>query len=69
MIVEFHRFDLLIKNDVVAQAFKERVIKEGPWEEDHNADNMWMKMEICIRKVALEEFRVSRGSRREAKDT
>jgi hypothetical protein len=29
---------------------------------------MWMKMATCIRKVALEEFGVSRGSRREAKD-
>jgi hypothetical protein len=52
-----------------AQAFKERVIKEGPWEEEGDADNMWMKMATCIHKGALEEFGVSRGSRREAKDT
>jgi hypothetical protein len=52
----------------VAQAFKERVIKEGPWEEEGDADNIWMKMVTCIRKVALEEFGVSKGSRREAKD-
>jgi hypothetical protein len=30
---------------------------------------MWMKMATCIRKVASEEFGVSKGSRREAKDT
>jgi hypothetical protein len=54
---------------VKAQAFKKRVIKEGPWEEEGDADNMWMKMATCIRKVALEEFEVSRESRLEAKDT
>jgi hypothetical protein len=30
---------------------------------------MWIKMATCIRKVSSEEFGVSRGSRREAKDT
>ena len=45
----------------VAQAFKDRVIKEGPWEEGGDADNMRMKMATCIRKVASEEFGVSRG--------
>ena len=53
----------------VAQAFKERVIKEGPWEEGGDVENMWMKMVTCIHKVASEEFGVSRGSRREVKDT
>jgi hypothetical protein len=47
----------------------ERVIKDGPWEEEGDADNMWMKMATCICKVASKEFGVSRGSRREAKDT
>ena len=28
----------------VAQVFKERVFKEGPWEEGGDADNVWMKM-------------------------
>jgi hypothetical protein len=37
-----------LKGEVV-QAFKERVIKEGPWEEEGDADNMWMKMATCIR--------------------
>ena len=34
----------------VAQAFKKRVIKEGPWEEGGDANNMWMKMATCIRR-------------------
>jgi hypothetical protein len=53
----------------VAQAFKERVIKEGPWEKGGDADNMWMKMVTYIRKVASEEFGMSIGNRSEAKDT
>jgi hypothetical protein len=53
----------------VSRRVSVRVIKEGPWEEEGDANNMWMKMGTCIRKVALEEFGVSRGSRREAKDT
>jgi hypothetical protein len=36
--------------------------------EEGDADNMWMKMATCIRKVASLEFGVSKGSRREAKD-
>ena len=49
--------------------FKERVFKEGPWEEGGDADNVWMKMATCIRKVASEEFGVSRERRSEDKDT
>jgi hypothetical protein len=30
---------------------------------------MWMKMSTCIRKVALEEFRVTKGRKRETKET
>ena len=45
--------------------FKERVFKVGPWEEGGDADNMWMKIATCIRKVASEEFGVSRGRRSE----
>src|SRR4051812_21568401 len=52
-----------------AQAFKKRVIKEGPWQEGGDASNMWMKMAICICKVASKEFGVSRETRSEAKDT
>ena len=56
-------------NGEVAQAFKERVIKEGPWEEGGDANNVWTKMVTCIRKVASEELGVSRGRRSEDKDT
>jgi hypothetical protein len=31
-------------------------------------NNMWMGMATCIRKVASEEFRVTKGAKREAKD-
>ncbi|KAK1666393.1 hypothetical protein QYE76_054552 [Lolium multiflorum] len=47
----------------------ERVIKEGPWEEGGDANMMWTSMATCLRKVAVEEFGVTKGSRREAKDT
>jgi hypothetical protein len=30
---------------------------------------MWMKMITCIRKVSLEEFGVTKGGKRETKDT
>jgi hypothetical protein len=53
----------------VAQVFKESVIKEGPWEEEGDADNMWRMMATCIRKVASKEFGVYRRNRAEAKDT
>ena len=53
----------------VAQAFKERVIKKGPWEEGWDTDNVSMKMATCIHKVASEEFGMSRGRRSEAKNT
>jgi hypothetical protein len=49
--------------------FKERVLKEGPWHEGGDANSMWMKMSTCIRKVALEEFRVSKGGKCETKET
>ncbi|XP_051209355.1 uncharacterized protein [Lolium perenne] len=52
-----------------SQAFRERVIKEGPWEEGGDANMMWTSIATCLRKVAVEEFGVTKGSRREAKDT
>ncbi|KAK1682419.1 hypothetical protein QYE76_043267 [Lolium multiflorum] len=52
-----------------SQAFRDRVIKEGPWEEGGDANMMWTSMATCLRKVAVEEFGVTKGSRREAKDT
>jgi hypothetical protein len=49
--------------------FKERVLKEGPWHEGGDANSMWMKMSTCIRKVASEEFRVTKGGKHETKET
>jgi hypothetical protein len=49
--------------------FKGRVIVEGVWSEEEDANNMWVNMETCIRKVALEVFEVTKRSRGEPKDT
>jgi hypothetical protein len=49
--------------------FKERVFVEGAWSEEEDANNMWVKMATCIRKVASEVFGVTKGSRGEPKDT
>jgi hypothetical protein len=49
--------------------FKERVLKKGPWHEGGDANSMWMKMSTCIRKVASEEFEVTKGGKRETKKT
>jgi hypothetical protein len=48
--------------------FKERVLKEGTWHEGGDANNMWMKMTTFIRKVASEEFGVTKGGKRETKE-
>jgi hypothetical protein len=53
----------------VAKMFKEIVLKESPWHEGGDANSMWMKMITCIRKVALEEFEVTKGGKRETKET
>jgi hypothetical protein len=52
-----------------AKTFKERVLKESPWHEGVDANSMWMGMATCIRKVTSEEFRVTKGCKREAKET
>ena len=51
------------------QMFKERMLGEGPWEEGEDADDMWLKIVSCVRKVASEVLGVSRGSKQEGKDT
>jgi hypothetical protein len=38
----------------ITKTFKDGVFKEGPWHEGGDANSMWMKMNTCIRKVALE---------------
>jgi hypothetical protein len=50
----------------LAQTFKERVLKRGPWQERGDA-NMWLKLFTCIRKIASEELRVTKGGKWEAK--
>jgi hypothetical protein len=49
--------------------FKEIVLKEGPWHEGGDTNSMWMKMFTCIRKVASEEFEVTKRGKRETKKT
>jgi hypothetical protein len=49
--------------------FKERILKEGPSHEGGYANSMWMKMSIYIRKVVSEEFGVTKGGKRETKET
>jgi hypothetical protein len=39
------------------------------WHEGGDANGMWMKMVTCIRKVALEELKVTMGGKCEAKET
>jgi hypothetical protein len=56
-----------LKEDAV-KMFKKRVIKEGPWHEGEDANSMWMKMSTCIRKLASEEFKVTKGGKRETKE-
>jgi hypothetical protein len=57
-----------LKEEAAAKTFKERVLKEGPWH-GGDANSMWMRMTTCIRKVASEEFGVTKGGKREAKET
>ena len=52
-----------------SEVFRERVFVEGAWSEEEDANNMWVKMATCIRKVASEVFGVTKGSSGESKDT
>jgi hypothetical protein len=45
------------------------MIMERPWDEEVDADSMWVKMGTCIRKVAREVLEVTKGKKPEAKDT
>ncbi|KAK1613062.1 hypothetical protein QYE76_036735 [Lolium multiflorum] len=48
----------------LAQTFKERVIKKGPWEEGGDADNMWMKMATCIHN--MEKYKMAKKAAKRA---
>jgi hypothetical protein len=39
--------------------FLSRVFVEGAWYEEEDANNMWVKMATCIKKVASEVFGVT----------
>jgi hypothetical protein len=49
--------------------FKEGVLNENPWHEGGDVNGMWVKMVTCIRKVALKELGVTKGGKREGKET
>jgi hypothetical protein len=49
--------------------FKERVLKKGPRHEGVDANNMWMKISTCIKKVDSEEFGVTKEGEHETKET
>ena len=49
--------------------FKEKVIEEGPWNDEGDANSMWEKMATCVRNVALEVLGVTNGSGCDSKDT
>lgn len=51
-------------------SFKDKMLREGLWNDEcGDANNMWEKMATHIRNVAVEVFGVTRGSKREPKDT
>ena len=52
-----------------SKVFKEKVIEDGPWKDEGDANNMWEKMATCVRKVASEVLRVTKGSGCDSKDT
>jgi hypothetical protein len=57
-----------LKGDI-SQLFKNKIIVEESWNESYDADNMWKDMTTHIRKVTIEVFGVTRGNKREPKDT
>ncbi|XP_078172001.1 uncharacterized protein LOC144566019 [Carex rostrata] len=56
-------------NGDASRVFKDRVIGEGAWNIEGEANRMWEEMATCVRKVAMEVFGVTRGNKREPKDT
>jgi hypothetical protein len=49
--------------------FNERVLKEDPWHKGGDVNSIWIKMFTCIRKLTSEEFGVTKGDKRETKET
>jgi hypothetical protein len=56
-----------LKKEAV-KMFKERALKEGPWHEEGDANNIWMKMSTCIRKMDSEEIGVIKWGKHETKE-
>ena len=52
-----------------SKVFKEKVIEEGPWNDEGDANSMWEKMATCIQKVASEVLGVTKVSGCDSKDT
>ena len=50
-------------------AFKDKLLKEGPWQLDDGADKMWKEMSTCIQRVAREVLGESKGNGGQAKET
>jgi hypothetical protein len=67
----FHLLLLKKKYQIINYKFQSvnRVIAEGSWNEGEDADNMWKKIVTHIWKVDKEVFGVTRGNKREPKDT
>lgn len=57
-----------LKGDA-SRVFKDRMIQDGPWTEGEDANSMWEEMATHIRKVATEVFGVTKGNKREPKET
>jgi hypothetical protein len=49
--------------------YKDRLIAEGTWNISEDADSMWKEITICIRKVIVEVFEVTRGNKCKPKNT
>ena len=52
-----------------SKVFKEKVIEEGPWNDEGDANIMWEKKTTCVQKVASEVLGVTKGSGCDSKDT
>ena len=52
-----------------SKVFKEKVIEEGSWNDEGNANSIWEKMTTCVRKVASKVFGVTKESGCDSKDT
>ena len=57
-----------LKGDA-SRVFKDRVMGEGAWNVEGEANVMWNAMATCIRRVATEVFGITKGSKREPKDS